>query len=116
MIVYGNLGGCKRVDAEFPLSLFTLRTQPPLEHIPLVLTEGCRRLSKSYSLVTGAIKPVETLMVSADVCLSEKCWALSKGKEGSNGLDFKNNLQLYQNFKTFFIFIISNHPLLKMKH
>ena len=55
-------------------------------------------------------------MVSADVCLSEKCWALSKGKAGSNGLDFKNNLQLYQNFKTFFIFMISNHPLLKMKH
>ena len=57
-------------------------------------------------------------MVSADACLSEKCWALSKGKAGSNGLNFKNNLQLYQNFKTFFIifFIISNHPLLKMKH
>ena len=54
-------------------------------------------------------------MVSADACLSEKCWALSKGKAGSNGLNFKNNLQLYQNFKTFFIFM-SNHPLLKMKH
>lgn len=77
--------------------------------------EGCRQLSKSYSLVTSAIKPVETLMVSADACLSEKCWALSKGKTGSNGLNFKNNLQPYQNFKTFFIFIISNHPLLKMK-
>lgn len=56
------------------------------------VTEGCRRLSKSYSLVTSVVKQEEVLIVSGDACLSEKCWALSKGKAGSNGLNFKNNL------------------------
>lgn len=46
----------------------------------VVLTEGCRLLSKPYPLVTGVVKQVEKLIVCADACLSKKFWTLSKGK------------------------------------
>lgn len=45
--------------------------KPPFR-LGCCVTEGCRPLSKSYSLVTGIVKQVETLIVSADACLSEK--------------------------------------------
>lgn len=70
---------------------FSPLIQPPLKR-GCCVTKGCRPLSKSYSLVTGAVKRVETLTVSADACLSETCWALSKGKAGSHPLHFENNL------------------------
>lgn len=82
---------CKRISADFPFSLFTLGIQPPFS-LGCCVTKGCRPLSKSYSLVTSVVKQVETLIVSADACLSEKFWALSKGKAGSYALNFKNNL------------------------
>lgn len=88
-MVSGNFDA--RVSARFPFSLFTLVTQPPFR-LGCCVTGGCRLLSKSYSLVTSVVEQVEILIVSADACLSEKSWALSKGKAGSYALNFKNNL------------------------
>lgn len=79
-MVSGNLRDARELMLNFRFTFHPQNSTTFRAH-PSCVMEGCRQLSKSYSLVTSAIKPVETLMVSADACLSEKCWALSKGKQ-----------------------------------
>ena len=49
---------------------------------------GCR---PDHTLVTGVVKQAETLIVSADACLSKKLGTVQR-KAGSNALNFENNL------------------------